>query len=369
MPIQTFQQRFDVHVPARSPIGPSPSREESFQFILPDGVDIVRDGANFGANVVEVNYGGLTERRRKFREIDNGVELVWKLANGEVFPVTGRDARIDIEIKGTSTESMSLSPKYQTLRQRFFDKFFFDGLVAEFVDPATPGGQVKFADQTIYMGQALMVLASETAILEATGGTTGDTHNRIKAILDAVDRLDAAAEAYFGEDASLNGFFLRDDVTGPDDPRLESRFAVCHSDFQNPAAENASPSGDQIFGLLYGLSMVVHFAGNDGLGVRAREVSTRLYDYARRNRFVLRLPNGEATRRGSDMRWLSSLLHGLNHDVTGQDLFDESEIEILGQRLPLTGVAAMWTTRPLPARLRHLQDESFRFHSSMRLLS
>ena len=197
---------------------------------------------------------------------------------------------------------MSLSAKYQTLRQRFFDDFFFDGLVAEFVDPSVAGGKVKFADQTIYMGQALMSMATEAAILKAIEADASDSLQRIKSILDAVNQLDEAAEPYFGETSSLNGFFLRDDVGGPQNPRLANRFAQCDSDFQNQAAENASPSGDQIFGLLYGLSTVVHFAGDDGLTTQAREISSRLYDYARRNRFVLRLPNGDATRRGSDMR-------------------------------------------------------------------
>jgi hypothetical protein len=104
---------------------------------------------------------------------------------------------------------------------------------------------------------------------------------------------------------------------------------------------------------MYGLSMVVHFAGDDALSTQAKEIASRLYDYARRNRFVLRLPNGEATRRGSDMRWLASLLHGLNQDTTGQDLFDESEIELFGQRLPLTGIAALWDD---PATARQIES-------------
>jgi hypothetical protein len=350
MPTQSFRQRFEVRVPGRSPIGGSPSREETFRFVLPDGIQIVRQGANFGAIVVDANYGGLTERRREFREIDNGVELVWKLVNGEVFPVTGRHAWIDVEVHGESTISMSLSSKYQILRQRFFDRFFFDGLVAEYIDPSVHGGRIKFADQTIYMGQTLMAMSTEAAILRTIGGDKTDTLDRIRTILNAINQLDVAAEPYFGESAALNGFFLRDNVTGPGDSRLRGRFAVCDSDSQNPPAENASPSGDQIFGMLYGLSMVVHFAGDNGLATQAKDISSRLFDYARRNRFVLRLPSGAPTRRGSDMRWLSSLLHGLNMDTTGQDLFNQSTIELSGDTKPLTGIAAVWDD-PVTAKL------------------
>jgi len=359
MPKQSFRQRFEVHVPARNPIGASPSREETFRLVLPDSIRAIRQGANFGASVVDVTYGGLTERRREFREIDNGVELVWKLANGEVFPVTGRDARIDIELQGESIQVMSLSAKYQTLRQRFFDRFFFDGFVAEYIDPSAQGGRVKFADQTIYMGQTLMAMATEAAILKSTGGDASDALQRIRSILNAVNQLDEAAEPFFGENAALNGFFLRDNVIGPQDPRLANRFVACDSDFQNPTAENASPSGDQIFGLLYGLSTVVNFAGDDALATQAKEISSRLFDYARRNRFVLRLPNGDATRRGSDMRWLASLLHGLYKDTTGDDLFDQSEIELFGQRLPLAGIAALWDDPATSRQIENLAGREF----------
>lgn len=346
---QRFQKRCEVEVPARSPVGPSPSREATFSFKVLAGFHVLRGAENFGASVAQVNFGGLTERRREFQSIDNGVELTWKLSNGEVFPVTGRTAFMDIELVGESTEQMALSAKYLAFRHRFLNEFFFDGIIAEYIDGSLSGGKVKFADQTIYLGLALLVFSTEAAILRATGGDVSDCENRISTLLEAINRLDRAAEPYFGAAVALDGFFLRDDVAGPGDPRLGGRFAECESDFQNPQNENASPSGDQIFGLMFGLSAVVRLSGSASLSAQAKEISARLFEYARRNRFVLTLPNGSATRRGSDMRWLSSLLNGLNKDITGDDRFSESEIDLLGQRLPLTGVAAFWDD-PVSAR-------------------
>lgn len=289
------------------------------------------------------------ERRREFSEIVNGIRLVWKLANGEVFPVTGRRAFMEVELEGDRVEQMTVSAKYRTLRQRFFDRFYFDGLVAEWVDTSVAGGKVKFADQTIYQAQTLMVMATEMAVQRGSGGSPDDARGRIVQIMDAIDRLDRVAGPRFGANNALDGFFVRDDVDGPTDPRLGNRFAACDSDWQFPDLENASPSGDQVFGLMFGLSTVVHFSGDSALATRAKAISSRLYDYARRNKFVLRLPNGNATRRGADMRWLSSLLHGLNRDVTGDDLFNQSEIEVAGATLPLTPVAAFWDD-PVTAR-------------------
>lgn len=275
-----------------------------------------------------------------------------EFANGEVFPITGRTAEIELELRGETTLEMSLSSKYQQMRERFVSQFLFNGRVAEYVDASVAGGKVKFADQTIYLGQALLAFASEVAILNSIGGDTSDAKSILSELLACIVELDQAAEPYCGSSAvAPNGFVLRDDISGPDDPRLNNRFAECDSDFQSPARENASPSGDQIFGLMYGLSAVVHLTGDAGLSNLASTISSRLFDYTQRNRFVLKLPNGDPTRRGSDMRWLSSLLHGLNQDITSEDHFDNCEIQILGQITGLTGVAAFWDD---PVTARHI---------------
>ena len=360
MPREIFRQRFEVEVPARSLTGPSPSRELPFDFNLPPGYRVVRNGPDAGARVTNVNFGGLTERRSEFTEIENGVRLRWKLANGEVFPVTGRRAFMDVELDGDRVEQMTVSDKYRSLRQRFFDRFYFDGLVAEWVDTSVAGGKVKFADQTIYLGQTLMALATEMAVLRAVGGSTDDAQGRIVQMMDAIDRLDRVAGPRFGGNEALDGFFVRDDMEGPNDARLGGRFVACDSDWQIPDRENASPSGDQIFGLMAGLSAIVHFSGDASLVTRAKAISSRLYDYARRNKFMLRLPNGNPTRRGADMRWLASLLHGLNQDITGEDLFASSELEVAGITLTLTPVAAFWDDPVTARQVADLAGREFR---------
>jgi hypothetical protein len=238
---------------------------------------------------------------------------------------------------------MPFSSKYQALRQRFFDKFYFQGRVAQSIDNGVQEGKVTFADQTVYMGQTLMALASEMAVLRNAGGQS-DAGTRIKEILDAFEELDAKAEKYIDPQAAeeINGFFVRDDISGPNDPRLGGKFHEVESDWQNPQVENASPSGDQIFGMMYGLLCVVRFSEDNTLTQQAIENSARLYDYARRCNFVLKLPNGHENRRGSDMRWLASLSHGLNKAITGMDLFNQSKIEVGPLKLPLNVIAAFW---------------------------
>lgn len=346
---QRFQKRFELEVPARGAFGPSPSREEIFSFVLPDTFAVNRTVGSHGVSITNVNFGGLTERRREVREVPNGIELVWKLSNGEVFPVNGRKGFIEIELTGNPLQQVQLTDRYRSIRQRFFSNFYFSGHVAESVDPSVPGGKVKFADQTIYLGFALMVMATEVGVLNALGTDSSDARNVIGQLLDTIDALDENAEAYCGAATELNGFFLRDNISGPTDPRLQGRFTECESDFQDAFKENATPSGDQIFGLMFGLFAVVHIANDSTLATKARVICKRLYDYARRSRFVLALPNGNATRRGSDMRWLSSLMHGLQFGITEEDLFDESEISVLGTNAPLTAIASFWDD-PVTAR-------------------
>lgn len=339
---RSFQWRVEIEVPAKPVFGVPPRRETTTAFVLPSAYAIDRSAGGQGEVVVSVNFGGLTEIDCDFSVTNNGVQLFWKLKNEEIVPISGRKAFMEVELLGTRLQKASLSAKYLALRKRLFDEFYFEGLIAEQINRSVLGNAVKFADQTIYMGLALFVLATELEILRDSGSDETETKSRVKEILRAIEQLDQAAEPQFGATSKLDGFFLRDDITGPNDSRLSGRFAKVESDFQFPNQENASPSGDQIFGLMYGLWAVVHFSGDSGLVQQARQISSRLYDYVRRNHFVLTLPNGNATRRGSDVRGLSSLMHGLNKAITGEDLFDQSQIEVSGQLVSLLAIASFW---------------------------
>jgi hypothetical protein len=170
-------------------------------------------------------------------------------------------------------------------------------------------------------------------------------------LLNGIAELEQKANERYGVGGRPNGLFVRDDITGPDDPRLGGRFQVVRSDWQHPEQENESPSGDQIFGLMNGLYGIVRFSGDDVLIGRARAISSRLFDYARRTFFILRLPNGNATQRGADVRWLASLLHGLNMVITGEDHFSECRVEVGILRLPLNGIATFWDDSDTPATI------------------
>lgn len=342
---QDFDREFEIVVPAKGLFGDPPERTGDFEFFLSQDYEVQRhvNPSLNGATVALKNLENMDEEELTFGVIPNGVSITWRVANPKSAPVTGRTAHLTVRLTGLKIEGavsappLGFSPRYERLRRRFFDNFYHAGLVAEFIE----GEHIKFADQTIYMGQTLVFLAAELAIRRRIGVDLQPARTPLVEILDAIDQLDLAAETLFGASPALDGFVARDNITGPDDPRLNGRFAQASSDWQTPA--NAAPSGDQIFGLMSGLWFIVHVGGDADLAQRARALSDRLYTYAQRCHFELALPDGTPVARGSDMRWVSSLLHGLNQAITGRDRFAESHINLMGLPLPLNGIADAWS--------------------------
>ncbi len=220
---------------------------------------------------------------------------------------------------------MQFSSKYREIRKIFFQDFYYQGSVADRINDGSK--EIKFGDQTVYMGQALIFLATELPILEASGSDTSDTIAKITEILDMIDTLDDQAEEFYGFPSNRNGFIVRDNFRTVADSRLAGRWTSLIADGKDP--NNNSPSGDQLFGLLYGLWFVKRFAPTAEISNRCIELVDRIYCYAMRCKFFLKLPNGDPTRRGADCQWLSSLLHGLAKSITEKDRFNESKIDIM----------------------------------------
>lgn len=343
---QQIERELQQQVPARGLFGASPRRTLSADVTVPAGLAVKREAApdQHGAIVLDKNLDGLTEVHLAFSEIPDGVHIEWELKNPESVPLNGRTGTLKIAligVKAGNEQPMTpgFSPAYQAIRQRFFADFFYNGHVADWVQDGI--STVKFGDQTIYMGQALIFLATELAIRQRLGQDVQSAIEPMHEILAAVDQLDLDAEGLYGFPPALDGFIARDNITGPADSRLKGRFSEVKSDWQTP--ENAAPSGDQIFGLLFGLWFVVRFSADDDLIRRSQALSDRLFGYAQRCKFVLTLPNGQPTKRGSDMRWLASLLHGLNKDITGIDRFNDCRIQLGGLvESDLRPIAAFW---------------------------
>lgn len=346
-----IKKTFTLHVPATALFGSRTKRTCEFEFPLPHGLDINRDinPEAYGAYVVQLNLNGLEEVERVFHPINNGVRLLWTLKNDDSSPFIGKFAEITVGLSGLSNDKKPIeakfSEKYDAIRKRFFDDFFYDGRVADYID--REDNRISFGDQTTYMGQALIFLSSEAKLNRLIGQSDADSVIALRRILYAIDELDLAAEPYFGSEPSLNGFIARDDIRGPGDTRLKNRWSKVKSDGDGTKPENVSPSGDQIFGLMNGLWFVVNLSGDPEASEHAKQISQRLFDYVRKCRFELTRPDGVSGKqvsvsRGADMRWLSSLLHGLNKSITGNDEFDDCKFDSLPGAEGTRAVASFW---------------------------
>ena len=240
----------------------------------------------------------------------------------------------------------SLNDRYFVHRNRFVKDFLFSGLVAEATQVINGKRHVEFADQVICQGMALIALSTECAILKKSGADSRETIGYISSILESFDGLEDSAAQRYGGSGVGSGFFVRDNIVGSGDPRLLGKFDLCKSDWQTTklhSVENDSPSVDQILGLMYGLYAVKYFANESTLNEKAETISLRVYEYAKRNHFHLKLPNGKPTRRGSEMQLMASLAHGLNKKITGKDLFNSSKVQLGGIiDIGLNGIAAFW---------------------------
>lgn len=354
---RSFEKRIEVEVPARGLTGRPPRRKVSIDFNLPKSFKVIRNNEH-GARIINRNLGGLTEVTHSYQELPNGVRLTWELKNEHITPATGRRAIFVLGLDGIQISPPALSKQYLALRNRFLNDFYYQGIVAERI--SADRTYAKFADQTIYLGQALAVFSTEAAIRRQGNQPLGDCLQKVSEMLDALEQLELDGNGkYGGNRLTPNGFFVRDNVQGSDDRRLHGKFKRVDSDW-SAKAENDSPSGDQIFGLLTGLYCVVKFSGDSNLVERAQKVSARLYDYAHRNHFILKSPNGRATRRGSDVRWLASLLHGMNYSITGNDRFDSATISISGVEMKLKSVAGFWDSRTTAKEAERLIGRSFK---------
>ncbi|MBU2651648.1 MAG: T9SS type A sorting domain-containing protein [Bacteroidetes bacterium] len=108
--------------------------------------------------------------------------------------------------------------KYQVYRDRLRMEFMAGiGPETGFSLPAlardTVTGTILWSDCTIDLGQYIGVLGTEYHILSQEGKETGQTVKELYYALYALNRLDISAEIYFGGEPSLNGFFIRDDVS------------------------------------------------------------------------------------------------------------------------------------------------------------
>lgn len=202
------------------------------------------------------------------------------------------------------------------------------------VHPGT--GKMNWGDATAFQGNYIAMLALEYANLDREGKEAGKraTARELHYAINAVMRLDLAAETRFGLEPDWNGFFLRDDI--PVDFYLDStavdgfRFSgtngtkigclssdfSCLKDRQYNSDSGKYISQDQVVGLFFGFSFVkrlvpdVYYEDSTRtFGKMVAQQTDKIMQFCIDNNWTLRGPDGEkiSNKWGGDFRGLNNV--------------------------------------------------------------
>ncbi len=176
-------------------------------------------------------------------------------------------------------------------------------------------GYVNWSDTSLWLGIMMHWLALEYRVFELLGIDTTETLKYLSLAIQAFDRLDLAAEPYFGMEAKLDGFFIRDDIPHSFAKKEDNSYRFERTDGEmagyacagsgntcviyngkaplDMLRDGTFVSQDQVTGLYEGFGMVAKFVPDsveyDGIKIRhaARSAVDRIVKYMRDNNWCL----------------------------------------------------------------------------------
>ena len=247
-----------------------------------------------------------------------------------------------------------LQQKYNDYKTRLNTKFFVVGPDAGQSIPVSEHKSLintdsinHWGDATISLGWYIGVLATEYEIKRMNNQNYSQTITELYYAIHALNRLDSVAEVYYGGTSSLNGFFVRDDVspsmiaasniTHPlffnADNCLVSNYA-CGSSYCLPLTTpictgnlNNEESQDQFYHLIMGLSLCAKYANvsHNGLNLsaEAKAITNRLITYIKQTNWIIKNPvTGNDVSRGPNTTAYCYGIAKAGLNVTGIDYSD-----------------------------------------------
>lgn len=223
------------------------------------------------------------------------------------------DARPALEVQYETCDAIADSDhqKYWYYRARLVNDFVKVGDGQGHSLPASlrgAGGMLRYGDTTIDLGWYIGVLATEYRLVVDNGGDPSQTLRELYYALRAFNRLDELGEQHWGGQPNLNGWFIRDDVSGSwlSDPAVLAHFnsgkfgslPVNHvvGDLALNPNTPGDESHDQAWHLMMGMGLVARFVdpnatyNGTSLVQAARDITTRIITYMRDGDWVIRNP-------------------------------------------------------------------------------
>lgn len=192
-----------------------------------------------------------------------------------------------------------------------------------------PVGQ--WADAVWWQGHYLAVLATEYALKQRSGENTTSTLQELRLAVEVYRRLDLNAERCYGDTQpqTLNGFYIRDDVSTDEASALKLRYV--HSDFiyycgKIDARHNA-PSQDQAWASYLGFALIQKLVDDTLLHREVAEIAERMVrgmQYSDENgRIHWQIMNpvtGAIVQKAGDIQWLQYAHGEIGTRLSGRNL-------------------------------------------------
>lgn len=245
------------------------------------------------------------------------------------------DAARVVDSHLTKKQAAMFSPNYLKIRQNYIKQFLWHGMSAEFVEGSGDGKHIKFSDQPIYMGFAMLTFAGESKILSEAGIDSTPAERILAQLLEGFEELDHTAEkVLYG--TSQPGFFVRDAVhtkKGEIPASLHGIEGEFTSDM-NATLHGKEAHGfpamslDQTIGMFLGWWAVANWSTDTTNITIAKQQADRVIRYLMDNGFDLKLPDGRHIDRGKDLRAAAGFLCRMATATTGQNYIFTAKISL-----------------------------------------
>ncbi len=192
-------------------------------------------------------------------------------------------------------------------------QWWTDGCESANHDYPDAKGHYGWGDSTIWLGTYLSLLATEYQAFKLIGLPTDQTVQDLYYAIMAFNRVDEAAEPFYGAAPKRDGFFLRDDVPVGFEKKADGSYRWLRDDGYagyecvtavvacgNPCTDCGDViSQDQAIGIIYGMGMINKLIPDDivvdGLDLRygAREIIHRIVTKLRDDNWMVMDPTGD----------------------------------------------------------------------------
>ncbi len=229
--------------------------------------------------------------------------------------------------------------KYNYYREQLKEKFMYytgnaavqgSHLPAEIIRENSDHTTTAYwADATWWQGHYIAMLAIEYKLLQLQGVSTDEALDELRLAIATLYRLDAHAEHFWKGKDTINGFFLRDDITYDMDSVMHVNTIA--SDYarllEDTTTTGNAPSQDQIWACYLGFSLVVKLVDDEEIRNQVRDLTRKFVgimqhttEEGKQKWEIVNPVTGSVIQKSGDIKWLRYIHAKAASQITGEDM-------------------------------------------------